>query len=35
MSGGKVFIVTGGTCGIGCVITIGLASRGHRVVAFA
>ncbi len=31
---GKVVIVTGGTFGIGRAITLGLARRGHKVVAF-
>ncbi len=31
---GKVVIVTGGTFGIGRAITLGLAARGHAVVAF-
>lgn len=34
MSTSKVVIVTGGTFGIGRAITIELAARGHRVVAF-
>ena len=35
MSGaGKVIIVSGGTFGIGRAITLGLAARGHSVVAF-
>ncbi|WP_024510484.1 SDR family oxidoreductase [Bradyrhizobium sp. ARR65] len=31
---GKIVIVTGGTFGIGRAITLGLAGRGHKVVAF-
>ena len=31
---GKVVIVSGGTFGIGRAITLGLAGRGHAVVAF-
>jgi len=31
---GKIVIVTGGTFGIGRQITLGLAARGHKVVAF-
>lgn len=31
---GKVVIVSGGTFGIGRAITLGLASRGHKVLAF-
>lgn len=34
MTASKVVIVTGGTFGIGRAITIGLARRGHAVVAF-
>jgi NAD(P)-dependent dehydrogenase (short-subunit alcohol dehydrogenase family) len=34
MTANKVVIVTGGTFGIGRAITIGLARRGHAVVAF-
>ena len=34
MTRNKVVIVTGGTFGIGVAITIGLARRGHAVVAF-
>ena len=30
----KVVIVTGGTFGIGRAITLGLAGRGYKVVAF-
>src|ERR1700709_626227 len=31
---GKIAIVSGGTFGIGRAITVGLAARGHSVVAF-
>jgi NAD(P)-dependent dehydrogenase (short-subunit alcohol dehydrogenase family) len=34
MTASKVVIVSGGTFGIGRAITLGLAQRGHRVVAF-
>jgi NAD(P)-dependent dehydrogenase (short-subunit alcohol dehydrogenase family) len=34
MTGSKAVIVTGGTFGIGRAITLGLAKRGHSVVAF-
>lgn len=34
MKSGKVIIVTGGTFGIGRAITMGLATRGHNIVAF-
>jgi NAD(P)-dependent dehydrogenase (short-subunit alcohol dehydrogenase family) len=34
MTASKVVIVSGGTFGIGRAITLGLAKRGHRVVAF-